>query len=260
MRPHIGEACLYHGTEYRCYDVCGRCSHWVSADATMRRRYDVHGQWSDDPILPTVRADTGQLVGNTGQRMERILAIAWHNGAERGHVLTNPQRGLHADNLTTTSTTTSTKNTMGSSIRGEERTDDGDESRTEAADVDLNQALARRRPQARRPSACVSRVLAVAPGCASIAELAAQCQISSETAYNYIAKGTALVGLTAGVIDLVDGRLRAAVESLSDDSGPLSAVAARVVAVDPTVWDEIESPYNQLRIVRMIVEDARGSV
>ena len=221
----------------------------------MRRRYDVAGEWSPDIILPSVREDTGQLVGNTGQRLERILAIAWHGGVEYGHEVLDPERGLHADNLT--SQNISIRSTRQPFQSRDETPDEQNAAELHTERGATRRAPARILPHPRRPAACVSRVLAAAPECTHISQLASRCGISVDTTYNYLAKGTALVGQTSGVLDLIDIRLRATVEALPDVSGSLSAVAARVIAVDPDLWEHLESPYNQLRIVRMVVEDAR---
>ena len=223
-RPRIGESVERDGVELRCYDVCGRCSHWIAADATMRRRYEDTGHWTD-PLLPDCNQTTGGLLANTGQRIERALHNAWIAQPVRHACLKDARQGLHADNLQTDASTT-------------ERPP--------------------RVPRPRRPSACIVRALEAAARSDSLEDVARHCSVSKETAINYVAKGVALVGCTAGVAHLVDASLLRALERLPCVSGALRDLVPLVhEQMSDAEWERIEFPYNKLRIGRAYEEQRR---
>lgn len=213
--------CVADGREYRCYDVCGRCSHWMAEDATMRRLYHDTDGWSE-PLLP--RVDGDQLVANNGQRLERALCNAWV-GEGGGAALRDPVRGLRADNV--------------GGYRGGTR---------------VVATIAP--PPRRRCPACVVRAMQGAAVHADVYALSTQLGVGVATAYNYVAKGVALLGPTAGVAELVDARLRAAVAALDDLRGALTALRG-ALPLEEGVWESLDVPYVQLRIARACEEDVR---
>lgn len=221
MEAHVGQSlvCSTDGHEYRCYDVCGRCSHWIANDATMRRRYDDTGAWSD-ALAPRVQDD--RLVASNGQRLERAMFNAWVGGHAGGFAtLVDPRRGICGDNVQV---------------------------------VGCRAAAAAPTPDRRRCPACAQRAVAAAIQHGTLQAVAEQLDVKAETALNYVCKGAALLECTDPEISgLIDGRILDALSAV-DIRGALRELRE---AIPDDVWGDVPFPFAQLRLARTMEHNRR---
>lgn len=204
---------------YRCYGVGGRCTHWISSDATVRRRYEDTGKWSA-PQLPRCDEE-GVLRAPNGQRLDAVLAAAWHAPGTSGRArLVDPRAGLVADNV---------------APAGKRRA----------------------QPPATHLPPCVARALAAAAQGSLLSDVCGACDVTADTALTYLSRGVALVGPTAGVPGLVHAPLRRSLRRVDDLSGSLSQLRERL-DLPHTEWTAMGSAaYGHLRLGRMCEEHRR---
>jgi len=218
------------GVEYRCCETTGtRSALMIARDGTLRRLYGDTGRWTS-PQAPRLHDEDGSLRCGRNMRLERALARAWlGDDGGVGASLARPEEGLMADNVV---------------YRG------------------------RRRQPTRPPglSACEGRALAAATrgeGVRGIHDVARACEITTATAWTYLARAACSARATdddlAHLLEaLVDPALLAAMRAAADADpaaldGGLRDVRVRVAAHHPggaAAVDLTDDAFAQLRLAR----------
>lgn len=235
--PSLGDSRIVHGEEMRCFHAGVRSSQWITHDGAWREIH--HDTNHVSPIHAPSCDEHGALRGFRGQRIERLIAMAWLLPTTNGVAcLREEQQGPVASNLMWKPY----RGTLG--CHSESESDDG-----VRADNSLTCTL----------PPCVQRAAHAAAVYSSVDDIANECDISVGTAWNYVCKAASHIPAVISATDaqrLVHPEVFTIVGSV-DCNGPLAPV---VHEVRERLSETVEHLYSHVRMARIAITMQRNAM